>query len=77
MAGISLSDAEAKLTSYMAAEDKVLSGQSYTIDTGAGSRTLTRADLKEIRAGIEYWNAKCRALDTNRNRVRYLEPDTR
>jgi len=29
-------------------------GQSYTI----GNRAITRADLKEVRANIDYWEAK-------------------
>lgn len=58
MAGITLADAEARLTAYMNAEEKVLQGQSYTI----GSRQLTRANLQEIREGITYWNGKVQEL---------------
>ena len=36
----------------MAAEAAVLAGQSYEI----GDRKLQRANLAEIRAGVEYWN---------------------
>jgi len=41
---------------YVTAEQKVLSGQSYTI----GGRSLTRANLPEIRAGRKEWEAKVR-----------------
>lgn len=51
MAGITLAQAEARLTEYMSAESKVLSGQEYQI----GERRLKRADLAEIRAGINHW----------------------
>ena len=54
MAGITLAQAQAKLDGYLAAEDAVLSGQSYSIS----GRQLTRADLKEIRAGISAWEQK-------------------
>jgi len=56
MPGISLADAEAKLALWLAAEEKVASGQSYTIDVDGSSRTLTRADLKEVGNRITYWN---------------------
>ena len=52
MAGITRQIAEARLTEYLAAEAKVLKNQSYSI----GGRSLTRADLEEIREGITYWN---------------------
>ncbi len=38
-----------RLRQYWEAEQKVLGGQSYTI----GNRTLTRANLAEIRAAID------------------------
>ena len=52
MAGIDLPTAQAQLTAYLAAEQAVLGGQSYKI----GDRELRRADLKEIRDGVEYWD---------------------
>lgn len=39
----------ARLKAYYEAEQAVLSGQSYTI----GNRTLTRANLSEIRRAID------------------------
>lgn len=58
MAGIDLAMAESQLTMYMDAEKKVLLGQAYSM----GDRSLTRADLKEIRAGIEHWDGKVKRL---------------
>jgi len=52
MAGITVAQAQARLDAYLAAEIKVLAGQSYEI----AGRKLTRADLAEIRAGIEICN---------------------
>jgi hypothetical protein len=51
MSGITLAEAEATLDAYRTAELKVLTGQSYSI----GGRSLTRANLKDIREGITYW----------------------
>lgn len=53
MAGITLAQAEAKLTTWMDAEDKIAQGQEYQI----GSRRLKRADLAEVREQITYWNS--------------------
>ena len=58
MAGITLSQAEARLTAWLEADEKVAAGQSYSI----GGRTLTRADAKIIRENIEYWDAKVKRL---------------
>ena len=38
-----------RLDKYYEAEEKILSGQSYSL----GSRTLTRANLKDVQAMIE------------------------
>lgn len=45
-----LTTLQERLTRYIAAETKILSGQAYSI----GNRSLTRADLKEVRAEIIY-----------------------
>jgi len=58
MAGITLTQAEAKLTLWMAANDAVASGQQYTI----GSRSLSRVDAAEIREQIQFWDAKVKEL---------------
>lgn len=58
MAGITLAQAEARLTEYLAAEAAVLSNQSYEL----AGRRLTRADLEAIQKGIETWNGRCQSL---------------
>lgn len=58
MAGITLAQAEARLEEYLTAESKVLGGQSYQFQ----GRTLTRASLAEIRAGIETWDRRVKEL---------------
>ena len=61
-----------KLNTWLAA---VATGQSYQI----GTRMLTRADLKQIRAQMEYWAAKlaeAEAAETTggRNRLYHFVP---
>jgi hypothetical protein len=63
MAGITLAQAEAKLDAYLTAETKVLSGQEYWI----ADRKLTRANLSEIRAGIDTWDRRVKALSASAN----------
>lgn len=58
MAGLTLAQAEARLQQYLAAEEAVLTGQSYTI----AGRSLTRADLADIQKGIEIWNSRAVTL---------------
>lgn len=58
MAGITLAQATARLDAYMAAEEAVLGGQKYEIS----GRMLQRADLGEIRKGIDVWNQRVQQL---------------
>ena len=69
---VTLTQANATLQAYILAERKVLAGQSYSI----GDRALTRADLKEIREGIEYWNKQVSMLAAERTKppVRRIIP---
>ena len=59
--GITLAIAVARLEQYLAAEAKVLGSQSYEM----GDRKLTRADLKEIREGLVYWQGHVDRLNPN------------
>ena len=61
MPGIDLPTAETKLSLWLDAESKVALGQSYQI----GNRSLRRADLKEIREQIDYWNGYVQQLSAN------------
>jgi len=58
MAGITLAQAEAKLATWMDALDALATSQSYTI----GNRELRRADLKDVKDQIDYWDAKVQNL---------------
>jgi hypothetical protein len=58
MAGITLVQAEAQLTAWIAASTAVASGQSYSI----AGRSITRADAKEIRESITYWDTQVKRL---------------
>ena len=64
-----------KLYTWMAAEDAVATGQSYTI----GTRNLTRASLKQIREQIDYWakrlaEAEAEEKRGGRNRIYKFVP---
>ena len=67
MAALTKAQAEAQLTAYLAAETKVLGGQSYRI----GDRQLTRADLSEIREGIKFWRGEVNRMTGSRRRMRF------
>lgn len=73
MAGITLTQAETQLAAYLAAETKVLSGQSYDFN----GRSLTRANLSEIRSGITTWDRRVKELSAKVNgtgRARIIAP---
>lgn len=65
MPGIDLSTAQARLDAYLAAELAVLAGQEYEI----AGRRLRRADLREIRAGVDMWNQRVQALSRGGRRA--------
>ncbi len=70
MAGITLETARQHLEMWLEAEAAIATSQSYTI----GTRSLTRANLKEVRDQIKYWENKVvklekEAASKGRNRV--------
>lgn len=71
MAGITLAQAEAQLTLWIAASTSVASNQSYSI----AGRSLSRVDAAEIREQINYWDGWVRKLTqsaSGRGRTRYV-----
>lgn len=73
MAGITLAQAQTKLDEYLAAETKVLKGQSVSID----GETLTRANLDLIQRGIDAWDRRVKTLSGaagGLGRVRTVRP---
>jgi hypothetical protein len=75
MTGISLETAQKHLDAWLEAELAVTNAQSYTI----GSRTMTKANLAEIRKSIEYWQGKVTQIKNvqksgGRNRVKRFVP---
>lgn len=64
MAGIDITTAKTHLTAWLEAELAVTTNQSYTI----GSRSLTRANLAEIREQIKFWENKVSRLENTEKR---------
>lgn len=56
MAGLTAMQAQTQLDSWLKANLAVSHGQSYTIATESGSRTLTRANAAEILQQIQFWD---------------------
>ena len=56
---ITLERAKLHLEAWLDAELAISTGQSYTV----GSRSLTRANLSEVRKQIEYWKNKVSELE--------------
>ncbi len=75
MAGITIEKAQAMVDLWVAAEEAIATSQSYTIQTDGSSRTLTRADLKEVGERLAYWQGKLASLKrkaSGRGSMRYL-----
>jgi hypothetical protein len=68
MAGITLTIAQANLDLWLAADEAVSTGQSYSIK----DRSLSRADAAEITRKIDYWQGWVSKLTPgSRSRTRY------
>lgn len=65
MAGITLEIAQAKLTKWLAADDAVARSQEYEIE----GRRMTKANAKQIRENIDYWEEKVRRLSGTGRRI--------
>ncbi len=59
MAGLTLAQAEQHLNEWLAADSAVAKGQAYSL----GGRTFTRADAREIRENIRYWQQMVKQLE--------------
>jgi Cys-tRNA synthase (O-phospho-L-seryl-tRNA:Cys-tRNA synthase) len=75
MAGFTLEIAKKHLDAWLTAELEVTASQSYSI----GSRSLTKANLPEIRKQIQYWKNEVEKLENiskrkGRNRVTRVVP---
>lgn len=75
MAGITLEIAKRHLEEWLEAELVLTTAQSYTLR----NRTLTRANLTEVRNSIKFWNDKVNELENikntgGRNRIRRVLP---
>lgn len=67
MGGITIEIAREHLNTWLDAEAALATSQSYTI----GTMSLTRADLKNVREQIKYWNDMVTKLERSggRNRI--------
>jgi hypothetical protein len=70
MAGITLAQATAQLTAWLAASTAVSAGQSYSM----GARMLTLANLAEILKAIEFWDAKVQEKSRSGRAIRGATP---
>lgn len=70
MAGITLSQAETQLQQWIDASTAVAKNQSYTIN----GRSLQRADAREIREQIQFWDSQVQRLTRGGVRVRLGAP---
>jgi hypothetical protein len=75
MSAITLEQAQAQLTAWLAASAATATGKSYTMQIEGNSRTMTRNDADEILKMINYWRAEVTRLTpaaARRPRSRYI-----
>lgn len=71
MTMITLHTAKSALTNWLAADMAVAKGQSYSMN----GRSLTLADIKEIRTQILYWERKVAALSHTKKHQNFCLAD--
>lgn len=59
MAGITLDIAQARLTAYLAAEEKLLTGH---LSVKINDKEFRRSELSQIQAGVALWNSRVQSL---------------
>ena len=60
--GLTLAQAKQQLEVWLKASQMVAQGQSYSISTEGGSRSLSRANAKDILAQITFWQRQVNRL---------------
>jgi hypothetical protein len=63
MAGLTLEQAQAHLTGALAALVEAEEAQSISYSSGSSSRSVTKADLGQLRQSVEFWDRKVQELD--------------
>jgi hypothetical protein len=66
MAGLTLAQVEQHLNEWLSADSAVAKGQAYSL----GGRTFTRADAREIRENLRYWQQLVKQLSRGGVRAR-------
>ncbi|MGM0562817.1 MAG: DUF6148 family protein [Pseudomonadota bacterium] len=61
---IDLTKAREHLDKWLAADAAAAAGQSYTVTTVNGSRTVTRVNAEEIRKQVAYWERRVHMLES-------------
>ena len=64
---------EQKIQKIIDALDAVMAGQSYTMDSGQGRVTVTRANLTELQKQLDYWLDKYEELDDDSGSIVSVE----
>lgn len=70
MAGITLVQAEEKLSEALGAISAVMTGQEYRI----GNRALTRADLDALQRAVVFWDSQVKRLTGGGMRISGATP---
>lgn len=70
LSGITLEQSETALAVWLAADAAVAQGQSYAI----AGRSVTRANAKEIRENIEFWDNQVKRLSGGGIPARNITP---
>lgn len=76
-AATELTQERERLQSYLDAEQRILNSQEYMIGNGQTARRNRRADLEQVRTGIQQCRANIERLQGMAGRVRrvaYLSP---
>jgi len=76
MSAFTETEVDQYITDYKAAIRAVLAGQSYSMDTGQGRISVTRASLPQLERGLAYWANEKEKLNGNRPDVVSLEVHT-
>ncbi len=66
---MTLAEATEFRTKAKEAYEAAISGKSYTINTGGGSRSITRQDASWLRKELQYWDNEISKINSNQKGI--------
>lgn len=69
MAGVNLTQAQEKLDEALAALSRAMEAEAYSIQTGAGARSVNRSGVDALQRQVVFWDRMVKRLSSGGMRI--------